>query len=59
MINAIGLFTESGEMKPAILNFLEQQRQVKKSDRGKQDFRHKRQWDVQINLKSKQGINPF
>lgn len=59
MITAIGLFTESGDIKPNVLNILEEQRKARPHDRKNQQFRNKRQWDVQINLKSKAQINPL
>lgn len=52
MINAIGLFTESGDIKPAVMNMLEQQTKLKPCDRKKQLFRNTRQMDVhnQLNM---------
>lgn len=42
MINAIGLFTDSGDIKPAVRNILEHQKQNRFLDRKKQLFRNKR-----------------
>lgn len=47
MLNAIGIFTENGDIKPAVLNILDQQREKKPFDKKNQQFRLARKYDKQ------------
>lgn len=49
----MGLFTEQGDIKPNIINILEEQKTVASRDRRNRPFRNKREWDIQIHLKPK------
>lgn len=54
-MNAIGLFTENGEIKPAVLNILEQQRNIGPADRKKQQFRNTREMNTNTFFNKKPG----
>lgn len=53
VLSAMGLFTEQGDIKPDIINMLEEQKAASLNDRRNKPFRNKRQWDIQIHLKPK------
>ncbi|VEN37998.1 unnamed protein product [Callosobruchus maculatus] len=57
ILNAIGIFTERGDMRPGIIDVIEQHRLAKSNDRRNKQFRVKRQWDIQIHLQPKQGTD--
>nr|CAH7719901.1 unnamed protein product [Callosobruchus chinensis] len=57
ILNAIGIFTERGDMRPGIIDVIEQHRLAKSNDCRNKQFRVKRQWDIQIHLQPKQGTD--
>ncbi|CAH1984258.1 unnamed protein product [Acanthoscelides obtectus] len=55
ILNAIGIFTEGGDIRPGIIDVIEQHRLAKSNDRRNKQFRVKRQWDIQIHLQPRQA----
>ncbi|KAG5886750.1 hypothetical protein JTB14_019447 [Gonioctena quinquepunctata] len=51
MLSTIGLFTERGDVRPGVIDILEQHKNQKSKDTRNKLFRSKRQWDLQIHLK--------
>ncbi|KAJ8915123.1 hypothetical protein NQ315_000375 [Exocentrus adspersus] len=58
MLSTIGLFTERGDVRPGVIDILEEQKRAKAKDSRNKQFRSRRQWDLQIHLNPKENLNP-
>lgn len=56
VLNTIGLFTERGDIRPGIIDILEEQKRAKAKDARNKQFRSRRQWDLQVHLNPKEEV---